>query len=292
MTPSVEHYYMALSDLSTQASSSPSCYEAEDDGVKLGMELKDTELRLGLPGLETPERMGSAGLTLVLPRGPVSGAKRGFNDTVDGSGKWVLSRGCGEEGEFGMGGKLLSLVAENGGGFGAGMESVQSGKKLENENIVAENGIAPVVKEVVGWPPIRSYRKNTLANNPEKIKEDAEGKQGLGSLFVKVSMDGAPYLRKVDLKTYSNYREMSSELGNMFSCFTTGLPAIDGLTESRLVDLLHGSEYVLTYEDKDCDWMLVGDVPWEMFTNSCRRIRIMKGSDAIGFAPRSMEKRA
>jgi auxin-responsive protein IAA len=26
---------------------------------------------------------------------------------------------------------------------------------------------------------------------------------------------------------------------------------------------LHGSEYVLTFEDKDGDWMLVGDVPWE-----------------------------
>jgi len=35
------------------------------------------------------------------------------------------------------------------------------------------------------------------------------------------------------------------------------------LSESRLMDLLHGSEYVLTYEDKDGDWMLVGDVPWE-----------------------------
>lgn len=23
------------------------------------------------------------------------------------------------------------------------------------------------------------------------------------------------------------------------------------------------SEYVLTYEDKEGDWMLVGDVPWE-----------------------------
>jgi len=28
--------------------------------------------------------------------------------------------------------------------------------------------------------------------------------------------------------------------------------------------------------------MLVGDVPWEMFADSCRRLRIMKGSDAIG----------
>lgn len=35
------------------------------------------------------------------------------------------------------------------------------------------------------------------------------------------------------------------------------------LSERKLKDLLHGSEYVLTYEDKDGDWMLVGDVPWE-----------------------------
>lgn len=56
------------------------------------------------------------------------------------------------------------------------------------------------------------------------------------------------------------------------------------------MDLLQGSEYVLTYEDKDGDWMLVGDVPWNMFTDSCRRLRIMKGSEAIGIAPRAMEK--
>lgn len=45
-------------------------------------------------------------------------------------------------------------------------------------------------------------------------------------------------------------------------CGSHGLPARDGLTESCLKDL-HGSEYVLTFEDKDGDWMLVGDVPWE-----------------------------
>lgn len=42
-----------------------------------------------------------------------------------------------------------------------------------------------------------------------------------------------------------------------------GLAGKEGLSESHLMDLLHGSEYVLTYEDKDGDWMLVGDVPWE-----------------------------
>ncbi|CAL9232076.1 unnamed protein product [Arabidopsis halleri] len=38
--------------------------------------------------------------------------------------------------------------------------------------------------------------------------------------------------------------------------------------------------FVPTYEDKDGDWMLVGDVPWDMFSSSCKRPRIMKGSDA------------
>jgi auxin-responsive protein IAA len=29
------------------------------------------------------------------------------------------------------------------------------------------------------------------------------------------------------------------------------------------VDAVNGTEYVPTYEDKDGDWMLVGDVPWK-----------------------------
>lgn len=76
--------------------------------------------------------------------------------------------------------------------------------------------------QVVGWPPIRSFRKNSMAINPPKNDTDAEEKSGSGCLYVKVSMDGAPYLRKVDLKTYSSYFELSSGLEKMFSCFTIG----------------------------------------------------------------------
>ncbi|CAI0384601.1 unnamed protein product [Linum tenue] len=106
--------------------------------------------------------------------------------------------------------------------------------------------------------------------------------------FVKVSMDGAPYLRKVDLKLYNSYSDLSESLGKMFSSFTIGMK--DFMSESKLVDILNGSEYVPSYEDKDGDWMLVGDVPWEMFVESCKRLRIMKGSEAIGLAPRAVEK--
>lgn len=38
---------------------------------------------------------------------------------------------------------------------------------------------------------------------------------------------------------------------------------IDFMNESKLMDILNDSDYVPTYEDRDGDWMLVGDVPWE-----------------------------
>ena len=73
----------------------------------------------------------------------------------------------------------------------------------------------------MGWPPIRSFRKNTLATT-SKNNDEVDGKAMPGTLFIKVSMDGAPYLRKVDLRNYSAYQELSSALEKMFSCFTIG----------------------------------------------------------------------
>ncbi|KAL7084255.1 hypothetical protein ACP275_14G213800 [Erythranthe tilingii] len=122
---------------------------------------------------------------------------------------------------------------------------------------------APLAKaQVVGWPPVRSYRKNALEKkNPES------------SMFLKVSMDGAPYLRKIDLKFYNNYFDLLKGLENMFKCTI-------GVYSER--EGYNGSEHVPTYEDKDGDWMLVGDVPWDMFLTSCKRLRIMKASEAKG----------
>lgn len=75
--------------------------------------------------------------------------------------------------------------------------------------------------QVVGWPPIRSLHKNKLTTNLSR-NNDVKGKSESSCLYVKVSMDGAPYLRKVDLKTYCSYAELSSALEKMFSCFTIG----------------------------------------------------------------------
>ncbi|XP_050238547.1 auxin-induced protein AUX28-like [Mercurialis annua] len=171
--------------------------------------------------------------------------------------------------------------------------SSKDSNDTKSSNLVsaADPAKPPAKAQVVGWPPVRSFRKNLVAVQ----KSSNEESSGLNPSFVKVSMDGAPYLRKVDLKMYKSYQELSDALANMFSSFTIGNCGSQGmkdfLNESKLIDLLNGTDYVPTYEDKDGDWMLVGDVPWEMFVESCKRLRIMKGTEATGLAPRAMEKR-
>ncbi|TVU21530.1 hypothetical protein EJB05_31171 [Eragrostis curvula] len=109
---------------------------------------------------------------------------------------------------------------------------------------------------VVGWPPVRSYRKNALADVAGSSKASNQAAK-----FVKVAVDGAPYLRKVDLEAYAGYDQLLRALQDkFFSHFTIRKFGDD---ERKLVDAVNGTEYVPTYEDKDGDWMLVGDVPWK-----------------------------
>ncbi|XP_010518881.1 PREDICTED: auxin-responsive protein IAA9-like [Tarenaya hassleriana] len=271
-----EHNYLGLSDCS---STLPDL--SEDD--KSGISLKATELRLGLPGSQSPERDTDLNEKPFFPLVPskdgiCSGNKRGFSDTVEASAyiekNWIFN----------------------------GSGSTQPATKKEvpkGQSSTTNNSSSPPASkaQIVGWPPIRSYRKNTLATT-SKNNDEVDGKPGSAALFVKVSMDGAPYLRKVDLTSYTSYRELSSALEKLFTTFTLGqcgshgAPGKDMVGRTELKDLLNGKDYVLTYEDKDGDWMLVGDVPWEMFIDACKRLKIMKSSDAIGLAaaPRAMEK--
>ncbi|CAL4917996.1 unnamed protein product [Urochloa decumbens] len=112
---------------------------------------------------------------------------------------------------------------------------------------------------VVGWPPVRSYRKSCFqASSKQSTKQQATKEEAVpssaaasatGGAFVKVSMDGAPYLRKVDLRMYKGYRELREALESLFVSSNNGGANL--------------SEFAVTYEDKDGDLMLVGDVPFE-----------------------------
>ncbi|KAL5068411.1 hypothetical protein RYX36_019298 [Vicia faba] len=229
-------------------------------GKENGLNMKETELCLGLPG----GGGSGSGCEVETPR---AAGKRGFSETVD-----------------------LKLNLQTKEDLNENLKNVSKEKSM-----LKDPAKPPAKTQVVGWPPVRSYRKNMMAQKVNNTEENEKTTSSTtAGAFVKVSMDGAPYLRKVDLTMYKTYKDLSDALAKMFSSFTTGNYGahgmIDFMNESKLMDLLNSSEYVPTYEDKDGDWMLVGDVPWEMFVESCKRLRIMKGSEAIGLAPRAMEK--
>ncbi|CAJ1951115.1 unnamed protein product [Sphenostylis stenocarpa] len=310
MSTPLEHDYIGLAETPymdkscDKISSSVSSNLSSEDENSSSLNFKETELRLCLPGCESPENKSEAGGISLFGKDlqnngysasstPFKNLKRGFSDAISSSssssGKWIFSASDSTEDDLRNGANTSALCNKEVG-------LVPHSEKPAHVAATIDHATPSAKAQVVGWPPIRSFRKNTMAYNLAKSNTEAEEKPGVGCLYVKVSMDGAPYLRKVDLKTHSNYIELSSALEKMFSCFTIGqcssrgVAGKVGLSERAFRDLVDGSEYVLTYEDKDGDWMLVGDVPWEMFTESCKKLRIMKGSEAIGLGSKGNGK--
>ncbi|CAN4095669.1 unnamed protein product [Withania somnifera] len=166
----------------------------------------------------------------------------------------------------------------------------------DHENIGSASTSA---SQVVGWPPIRTYRMNSFnqskitnvdqEENGNKEMESSKKKINHGNTkndvdFVKVNMDGLPVGRKVDLSSHTCYETLAKILEDMF--FKSTKTTTCGVKEQQVAKsckLLDGSsEFVLTYEDKDGDWMLVGDVPWGMFLSTVKRLRIMRTTEAKG----------
>ncbi|KAL6214621.1 hypothetical protein ACLB2K_014053 [Fragaria x ananassa] len=238
----------------------------------------ETELRLGLPGGGGGGEGGGDQVVVMM-------RKRVFSETESEITTDDESSACVD--------LKLNLSSNDGSSTAEKSKSLMMNKNKEkNADLPADPAKPPAKAQVVGWPPVRSFRKNMLS--AQKSSTTDESKAGGNAALVKVSMDGAPYLRKVDLNMYKTYPQLSDALAKMFSSFTIGncgsQGTIDFMNERKLMDLLNDSDYIPTYEDKDGDWMLVGDVPWEMFVESCKRLRIMKGKEAVGLAPRAMEK--
>ncbi|KAG6517689.1 hypothetical protein ZIOFF_021086 [Zingiber officinale] len=172
---------------------------------------------------------------------------------------------------------------------------------------------------VVGWPPIRSFRKKLATNSGKQrmepgtrnIEEEVKIENNKG-LLVKINMDGIPIGRKVDLKVYDSYEKLSFAVEDLFLGLleaqkdtSTNASHKDEEGRNAFIGLLDGSgEYTLVYEDNEGHRMLVGDVPWDhteirqekppiptiltgaasnaccrMFVSTVKRLRVLKSSD-------------
>ncbi|XP_074350011.1 auxin-responsive protein IAA12-like isoform X2 [Apium graveolens] len=184
-----------------------------------------------------------------------------------------------------------------------------SHKRIAADSVSPPNGAS---SQVVGWPPVRAYRMNSLNQAKLSITEDFSSivdksenavvnkdnnscnKQGNDtidkglskvSLFVKVNMDGTAIGRKVDLSAHNCYETLARTLEDMFCRSTRNANTRSNMQGHNLMVeaggssklLVGSSEYVLTYEDKEGDWMLVGDVPWREKGNSSIAIFFFEG---------------
>lgn len=101
---------------------------------------------------------------------------------------------------------------------------------------------------------------------------------GGAAKYVKVKKEGDAIGRKVDLSLHASYDELLATLARMFPT-TTGSQddkeisskstAITATTTSSHMDV------VVTYEDGEGDWMLLGDVPWDDFARSVKRLKLL-----------------
>ncbi|KAL8118680.1 auxin-responsive protein IAA26-like [Apium graveolens] len=153
---------------------------------------------------------------------------------------------------------------------------------------------------VVGWPPIRSFRKNIASGCASKLPAETKAVNEISrkiacniqtescrnGFFVKINMDGVPIGRKVDLKAYDSYEKLSSAVDELFRGLLAAQndPSVNNIQNSQgekaITGLLDGSgEYTLVYEDNEGDRMLVGDVPWHMFVSTVKRLRVLKSSE-------------
>nr|XP_009409370.1 PREDICTED: auxin-responsive protein IAA2 isoform X1 [Musa acuminata subsp. malaccensis] len=297
-----------------------------DKGGYGAAEEKNLELRLGLPGGEDwsavqekrehpAESAVSPGHIAKIPKSTnmsaSSGAKRGCSDAVDSKpegtladkttfqqqhlqqqqlgflqlqakGKESLHRTSGSAGLQSLEGKVCGPHAAH----------ASSTKNTTATHSTSQSRAAAA--PVVGWPPIRSFRKNlagTAKASAESPNRRSEAEKKLENdrkgLFVKINMDGIPIGRKVDLKAYDSYEKLSLAVDELFRglLMAAQMDLLAATTHSTIeTHLISGlldrsGEYTLVYEDDEGDKMLVGDVPWDMFVSTAKRLRVLKSSD-------------
>lgn len=152
----------------------------------------------------------------------------------------------------------------------------------------------------VGWPPVHTSRRNLVttmhapkpdpavkldgpkgattaavdANNAAPPRNSSVAEARPANMFAKVHMDGYLIGRKINLRAHRSYNSLSRVLTKMTNNFFC--PADYSSTNSGEEDCVNSDDYIFLYEDFEGDRMLVGDVPWELFLASAKRLYIAR----------------
>lgn len=203
----------------------------------------------------------------------------------------------------------LGLPANFSGDDAGGASSDTTVETITNMMVMVHNEVSSPVNNLESRDPVGEHDRMLTATDPTYVgsssrvrnvsatppsdqngspKIGAETRNGVvtvnnGYLPVKVTMDGIPVGRRVDLRDHDSYESLTQKLDDMFRDY--GLNT-EGVGPSYL--LSGKSEYVLAYKDDEGDLMFAGDVPWPMFRSSVMKIRIMKNSESYSLGYREL----
>ncbi|PON81412.1 AUX/IAA protein [Trema orientale] len=157
-------------------------------------------------------------------------------------------------------------------------EDDRKGHKKRDTYYINQNESSDEESYVVGWPPIKSSRKKELLIQQnhiggqmikKRLKYNSSSSSSLSaaskhnSMYVKVKMEGVAIARKIDLSLHHSYQTLKNTLFTMFTNYD------EKCNEGN-------KSYTLAYQDKEGDWLLAGDVPWQSFIKSVQRLEMVR----------------
>ncbi|KAI4997718.1 hypothetical protein ZWY2020_053060 [Hordeum vulgare] len=94
--------------------------------------------------------------------------------------------------------------------------------------------------------------------------------------FVKVFLHGEPFGRKINLTAHNSYDSLSFTLKRLGSNYSLSQYQLSGLEMSEEEGALH-DDFMFLYDNMDGYRFFLGEVPWEDFTVSVKKIYIFPG---------------
>ncbi|XP_066336363.1 putative auxin-responsive protein IAA29 [Miscanthus floridulus] len=95
------------------------------------------------------------------------------------------------------------------------------------------------------------------------------------SSFVKVFMQGEVVGRKINLATHQNYASLSFTLKRLGNNYSMPSCELNGLVNNEVDGASDDNNFILFYDNVDGDRFFLGEVPWEIFVISVKRIYIV-----------------
>ncbi|GJN28065.1 hypothetical protein PR202_gb16146 [Eleusine coracana subsp. coracana] len=109
------------------------------------------------------------------------------------------------------------------------------------------------------------------------IEPEYEVKQELSvPKFVKVFMQGQLFGRKINMAPHNSYMSLSFTLKRLGSNFSMPSHELNGIVHNEEDGPLYDNNFIIFYDNMDGDRFFLGEVPWEAFVISVKRIYIVR----------------